>query len=157
MEYLLRVGSVWTSKPRIQLRKMSGEVLGSRYDNSASFTFDWNNDFRFTPTFSGGLTVHYEPTSYYLDHTLERVYHVDFNLTKSLFHKRLLLGLRAMPILKNRKSFTDNSSIRMTYHNLTKEQYWEFSVTWRFKGGKNLKEQSTANSLQNYKQFEKER
>ncbi len=157
MEYLLRVGNVWTSKPRIQLRKMSGEVLGSRYDNSASFTFDWNNDFRFTPTFSGGLTVHYEPTSYYLDHTLERVYHVDFNLTKSLFHKRLLLGLRAMPIVKNRRSFTDNSSIRMTYHNLTKEQYLEFSVTWRFKGGKNLKEQSTANSLQNYKQFEKER
>jgi hypothetical protein len=156
MEYLLRVGNVWTSKPRIQLRKMSGEVLGAHYSNSASLTFDWNNDFRITPTFSGGLTFHYEPTAYYLDHTLERVYSLKLNMTKSLCHDRLLIGLHAMPIVKNRRSITENSSVRMTYHNLTEEQYLKLSVTWRFKGGKHLKEQSTANSLQNYKQFEKE-
>ena len=156
MEYLIQVGSVWTSKPRMQLKKMSGEIFGTHYSNSASLIFDWNNDFRFTPTLSGGLTFHYEPTAYYLDHTLERVYHVKLNMTKSLFHDRLLIGLKAMPIVKNRRSITENSSVRMTYHNLTKEQYLELSVTWRFKGGKHLKEQSTANSLQNYRQFEKE-
>ena len=156
LEYLLRVGNIWTSKPRMQLRRMSGEVLGVKYSNPASLTFDWNNDFRFTPTFSGGLTFHYEPTAYYLDHTLERVYNIKFNMTKTLFHDRLLIGLKAMPIVKNRRSITENSSVKMTYHNLTKEQYLELSVTWRFKGGKHLKEQSTVNSLQNYKQFEKE-
>ncbi len=156
MEYLLQVGNVWTSKPRIQLIKVSGEVLGTHSSNPASLTFDWNNDFRFTPTFSGGLTFHYEPTAHFLDHTLERVYHVTLNMTKSLCHDRLLIGLRAKPIVKNRRSITENSSVRMTYHNLTKEQYLELSVTWRFKGGKHLKEQSTANSLQNYRQFEKE-
>jgi hypothetical protein len=78
-------------------------------------------------------------------------------MTKSLCHDRLLIGLRAKPVVKNRRSITENSSVRMTYHNLTKEQYLELSVTWRFKGGKHLKEQSTANSLQNYRQFEKEK
>ncbi|MBQ8153240.1 MAG: outer membrane beta-barrel protein [Prevotella sp.] len=156
MEYLLQVGNVWTGKPRIQLIKVSGEVLGTHYSNPASLTFDWNNDFRFSPTFSGGLTFHYEPTAHFLDNTLERVYHVTLNMTKSLCHDRLLIGLRAKPIVKNRRSITEHSSVRMTYHNLTKEQNLELSVTWRFKGGKHLKEQSTANSLQNYRQFEKE-
>ncbi|MBQ9215960.1 MAG: TonB-dependent receptor family protein [Prevotella sp.] len=156
-EYLLQVSSIWTSKPRLQWRKTSGEVLGQNYSNSSNFTFDWINDFRFTPTFSGGLTCHYESRTYYLDRTLKPVWHINLNLTKSLCHDRLLIGLKALPVVKNRRSLTENSSVEMTYHNLTKEQYLELSVTWRFKGGKHLKEQSTANSLQNYKQFENEK
>jgi len=156
-EYLLRIGNLWTGKPRVQLKKMAGEVNSSNYSNPVSFTFDWRNDFRFSPTFSGNLNFHYESTSHYLDHTLEPVWHVNLQLTKSFFKERLLLGLEAMPIVKNRRSVTDNLNVKTIYNNLTKEQYLSFSVTWRFKGGKHLREQSTAGSLQNYKQFEKEK
>ena len=156
-EYLLRVGNLWTGKPRVQLKKMAGEVNSSNYSNPISFTFDWRNDFRFSPTFSGNLNFHYESTSHYLDHTLKPVWHVNLQLTKSFFKEHLLLGLEAMPIVKNRRSITDNLNVKTIYSNLTKEQYLSFSVTWRFKGGKHLREQSTAGSLQIYKQFEKEK
>ena len=156
MEYLLRIGNVWTSKPRIQLKKMSGEVLGINYTNPFSCVFDWRNDLRFSPTFSGELSFNYEPTSHFLDHTLKPVCHLKIQLSKSLCNERLLLNLRVMPIVKNRRSITDNLNVRTTYHNRTREQYLELSATWRFKGGKHLKEQSTAGSIQSYKQFEKE-
>ena len=82
---------------------------------------------------------------------------MNLQLTKSLCQERILLTLRTMPVVKNRRSITDNLNVRTTYHNQTKEQYLELSLTWRFKGGKHLREQSTAGSIQNYRQFEKEK
>ena len=155
MEYLLRVKDLWTSKPRASFRKESGEVRGVHYNNPFCWAFDWRNDFRFSSTFSGELNFHYEPTSHFLDLTLESVYHLSLQLKKSFYQERFLMSLEAMPFFKNRRAITDNLNVRTTYHNQTKEQYLLLSATWRFKGGKSLKEQSTANSIQSYKQFEK--
>lgn len=157
MEYLLRVGKVWTCKPSVMFRRWTGEVQGEHYSNPFSYMFDLRNDFRFSSTFSGELIFHYEPTSYYIDLTLKPVYSLQLKLKKSFWQERFLLKLETMPFVKNRRAITDNQSVRTTYHNQTKEQYLLFSVTWRFKGGKHLKEQSTAGSIQNYKQFEKKK
>lgn len=154
MEYLLRVGKVWTSKPSVMFRRWTGEVLGEHYSNPFSYMFDLRNDLRFSSTFSGELFFHYEPTSSYLDLTLKPVYHMSLTLRKSFCQERFLLKLETMPLVKNRKAITDNQKVMTTYHNRTKEQYLLFSLTWRFKGGKHLKEQSTASSIQDYKQFE---
>lgn len=156
-EYLLKVENVWTSKPQVIFRRWSGEVQGEHFSNPFCFLFNWNNDFHFSPTFSGELSFHYEPTESFLDMTYKPVYSMRLALRKSFCKERLLLKLETMPFVKNRKVISDNQRVRTTYYNLTKEQYLKFSVTWRFKGGKNLKEQSTANSIQNYKQFEKDK
>jgi hypothetical protein len=157
MEYLLRIGEVWSSVPKVQMVHISGQLQGEHYSNPFTFRLDWRNDFRFSPTFSAALEFHYEPTSHYLDHTLKPVYHVNIQLAKSLYNERLLLTLDAKPFVKNRRSITDNLNVRTTYHNLTKEQYLEFIIKWRFKGGKHLKKQSTVESIQEYKQLEKEK
>ena len=157
MEYLLRIGKVWSSVPKAQMVHISGQLQGEHYSNPFTFRLDWRNDFRFSPTFSATLDFHYEPTSHYLDHTLKPVYHVNIQLAKSLYNERLLLTLDAKPFVKNRRSITDNLNVRTTYHNLTKEQYLEFIIKWRFKGGRHLKKQSTVESLQEYKQLEKEK
>jgi hypothetical protein len=132
-------------------------LQGEHYSNPFTFRLDWRNDFRFSPTFSATLDFHYEPTSHYLDHTLKPVYHVNIQLAKSLYNERLLFTLETKPFVKNRRSITDNLNVRTTYHNLTREQYFEFIIKWRFKGGKHLKKQSTVESIQEYKQLEKEK
>ena len=157
MEYLLRIGEVWSSIPKVQMIHMSGQLQGEHYSNPFTYRLDWRNYFRFSSTFSAALDFHYEPTSHYLDHTLKPVYHVNIQLAKSLYNERLLFTLETKPFVKNRRSITDNLNVRTTYHNLTREQYFEFIIKWRFKGGKHLKKQSTVESIQEYKQLEKEK
>lgn len=145
-----------TSKPRIQLKSTRGNVLGTHYSSPAAFTFDWVNDIRFSKTFSAGVYFHYEEEAEHLETTLKEVYNLRLNVSKSFCKESLLLTVDAMPWVKNRVLITETDLIRSVYENKSKNEYLRVSLTWRFSGGKHLREQSTPSNIQNYKVYERE-
>ncbi len=116
--------------------------------------FWWNNNFNFVPTFGGSLNGYWETKTRFENYYWQPVGNVNASLWTSLCKDKLRLSLQSTVWAKGRKSRTEGAGYTSCYHNATKPTSFTFSVTWSFSGGKNVRQRSGAESIQQYSKIE---
>lgn len=116
--------------------------------------FWWDNNFNFTPTFGGSLNAYYETGLSFENYSWRPVGNVNASLWKSLCDNKLRLSLESTIWAKGRKSRTTGDAYTSYYRNTTKMTSFSFTLTWRFSGGKKVRQRDEAESVQDYNKIE---
>lgn len=117
------------------------------------WSFSLNNDFDFGKTFGSTLSAQYEPDSHYLDATMKSVCSIYGSVYKNFFKNQLECKFDFTLYRKGREIITDTKEYTLVHLNNTKEEKVSLSLTWRFKGGKKVKVNQGAKSIQDYYQY----
>ena len=119
--------------------------------------FWWNNNFNFTSTLGGSLNAYWETKTNFENYYWQPVGNVNASLWKSFCDDKLRLSLQSMIWAKGRKTKTEGDGYTSNYHNATKPTSFSLSLTWRFSGGKKVRQRAEAESIQQYNKIEEKK
>ena len=119
--------------------------------------FWWNNNFNFTPTFGGSLNGYWETGTSFENYYWQPVGNVNASLWKSFKNDKFRLSLQSNICGKGRKSRTEGEGYTSYYHNATNPTSFTLSATWKFSGGKNVRQRAEAVSIQQYNKIEEKK
>lgn len=140
----------WKLKLSSSLTMLNAKMGYTEAHNQKLWKFVANNSFNFSNSMGGGLTIRYEPTSYYLDRTLESVYSLNGYFFKTFLDGDLELRADALLLNKPRVLITENANLRLKEANVTKQTFVKLSLTYNFSIGKSFKTTRFTNSIQSY-------
>lgn len=149
MEQRLNPAKWWSLKAVERVSVYSGKTPDWDVSGQTHWFFMLNNDFRFTKTFGGGLNGYVDPEFETQDMVWKTVIDVNLNVYKTFFDERLMLKLDVKPYRKGRETKTENALYRSVRKNVTKEEYFMFTVRYTFRKGK-IKSRKAAESTQEY-------
>lgn len=118
---------------------------------------DWANTLRFTPTFGGSLSAHWESGTSLQDMSWRPVGNIDAGLWTTLCRRRLRLSVQSTIWARGRKSVTSGDGYTERYANTTNRTRFSVSVLWQFAGKRGVRQGSQAESTQQYKQIEEKK
>ncbi len=143
----------WQMKANVNVAINSAKTDIYHVKGQEHWTFSLDNDFDFGKTFGGTLSAQYEPDSHYLDAMMKSVCSVYGSVYKNFFKDQLECKLDFTLYRKGREIITDTKEYALAHLNKTKEQKVSLSLTWRFKGGKKVKVNQGAKSIQDYYEY----
>lgn len=143
----------WATKLGGSFTLHSGDMGYTSVKNQSKWNIYMDNRFSFNSSCGGGLNASYEPTSHYLDRTLEKVYYVKAYLYKSLLKGDLELRADALLAGNGRTIVTETPNLRLTEANVTSQPYLTLSLTYHFRTGEKPKTTPFTDSTQSYEQI----
>lgn len=148
----------WQSKLRVTFVVNSLKTPDWSVNGQGHWSFNFYNSFHFSKTFGGELDFQYEPDCHYSDMKMNSVGSIEGSLYKNFFSEQLEVRVFAKPYQKGRKLITETDEGYVLSHlNRTKNHYATVTVTWYFRGGKKIKAGQSAQSIQDYKQYESDK
>lgn len=154
LEWQHKVTKWWNIKTSATLRSHSADA-GVLVRNRMSSIFRHNSMFTFTPSFSAGLRLSYEPTFTYLDRTMNAVSSVSADVYKTILKGKMDIRFNAVLYRKERSSITSKDQFTYYWNNLTQSSpSFTLSISYRLGKGTKVKALEGAKELQRYKKTE---
>lgn len=143
------VGAEWIEAPlkwwkfklsgRVEISPENTTIDGIHYDKTRfKEYFYFNNNFRFSNSWGGMLSVNFEPTYRTLDRTYHAVYNINGQIYKTFLDGNLQMAVDFSPLGNRRKLDRQAALNKISYRYTTPVQYVGLSVTWCFSGGKKV-------------------
>ena len=154
------VGAEWIEAPlkwwkfklsgRVEISPENTTIDGIHYDKTRfKEYFYFNNNFRFSNSWGGMLSVNFEPTYRTLDRTYHAVYNINGQIYKTFLDGNLQMAVDFSPLGNRRKLDRQAALNKISYRYTTPVQYIGLSITWNLSGGKKV-DVDVIDGIQNY-------
>lgn len=154
------VGAEWIEAPlkwwkfklsgRVEISPENTTIDGIHYDKTRfKEYFYFNNNFRFSNSWGGMLSVNFEPTYRTLDRTYHAVYNINGQIYKTFQDGNLQMAVDFSPLGNRRKLDRQAALNKISYRYTTPVQYIGLSITWNLSGGKKV-DVDVIDGIQNY-------
>lgn len=141
------VGAEWIEAPlkwwkfklsgRVEISPENTAIDGIRYGKTRFKEYYYfNNNFRFSNSWGGMLSVNFEPTYRTLDRTYHAVYNINGQIYKTFLDGNLQMAVDFSPLGNRRKLDRQAALNKISYRYTTPVQYIGLSITWNLSGGK---------------------
>ena len=143
------VGAEWIEAPlkwwkfklsgRVEISPENTAIDGIRYGKTRFKEYYYfNNNFRFSNSWGGMLSVNFEPTYRTLDRTYHAVYNINGQIYKTFLDGNLQMAVDFSPLGNRRKLDRQAALNKISYRYTTPVQYIGLSITWNLSGGKKV-------------------
>lgn len=153
LEWQHKITKWWNTKTSATLRSHSADA-GVLVRNQMGSVFRHKSIFTFTPSFSAGLGLMYEPTCRYLDRTMEAVGAISVDVYKTLLKGKMDIRFNSTIYRKERSAITSKEQFVHHYHNLTRSPSFSLSISYRLGSGTKIKALEETKALQLYQKIE---
>ena len=153
LEWQHKITKWWNIKTSATLRSHSADA-GVLVRNQMGSVFRHKSMFTFTPSFSAGLGLMYEPTCRYLDRTMEAVGAISVDVYKTLLKGKMDIRFNSTIYRKERSAITSKEQFVHHYHNLTRSPSFSLSISYRLGSGTKIKALEETKALQLYQKIE---
>lgn len=150
VEYTCDLTKWWTTKLQTAIQQHRFSSLQQTVTGKACGKFWLNNNFNFSETFGALLNAYWETGTSFENYSWRPVGNVAMSIWKTACKDKLRFAVDATIWAKGRKTMTRGEGYTSFYKNMTKPTSFDFSITWNFNGGKQVKRRSEAEGIQEY-------
>lgn len=150
VEYMCDFTKWWKTKIQTAIQQLRFSSLEQTVSGKCCGKFWFNNNFNFSETFGGALNAYWETGTSFENYSWKPVGNVAMSLWKTACKEKLRFAFDSTLWARGRKIMTVGEGVTSFYNNITKPTSFDFTITWNFNGGKQVKRRSEADGIQEY-------
>lgn len=150
IEYTCDLAKWWKTKMQTAILQLRFSSPEETVTGKCCGKFWFNNNFNFSETFGASLNIYWETGTSFENYNWRPVGNVAMSLWKTACKEKLRFAFDSTIWAKGRKKMTMGEGYTSYYNNITGPTSFDFTITWNFSGGKQVKRRSEAEGIQEY-------
>ena len=150
VEYTFSPVKWWKTKLQGAVQQIRFSSYEQTLTGKCCGKFWFNNNFNFSETFGASCKAYWETGTSFENYSWRPVGNFDVSLWKSACKEKLRFALDATICARGRKIRTKGDGYTSFYTNTTKPSSFDFTITWNFNGGKDVRQRTEAKSIQEF-------